>query len=226
MRTGNYQYIEAPKPELYDLAKDPAERTNLFPDDNERVRTMGAELGTLLTRYAKAPVPSGSTNPETERLLASLGYLSHGPNMRHPMSGANPKDRLPEFHVYERAVEKVGDRDLNGAILLLKQVLSHDETNTLARRDLASCYLDLHAYRKALTNFEQVARVAPQDYPSQFGLGLAAKHVGLTDEARHHLEIACKLAPEASQCQAELGDLLRSGGVGHNVHNRVIRQQP
>jgi hypothetical protein len=53
-------------------------------------------------------------------------------------------------------------------------------------------------------------RAAPDDYPSQFGLGLAAKHLGLFDEARIHLEAACHLAPHASQCQHELDTLAHS----------------
>ena len=93
------------------------------------------------------------------------------------------------------------------AVLLLKQVLAQDATNTLARRDLASCYLDMHDYAKARAAFQQVVNVAPSDYPSQFGLGIAAKHLALVDEARTHLVAACRLAPQASQCKHELETL-------------------
>ena len=212
VRVGNYKYIEAPKPELYDLAKDPAEQHNIVLSDPERARALRAELGKILASRKQQPAPAGSTNPQTEKLLSSLGYLGRGPDAGKK-GGADPKDRLAEFYLYERASEKMGNRDLSGAAALLKQVLAQDPTNSLARRDLASCYLDLHDYAKARLNFQQVVKAAPQDYPSQFGLGLAAKHLGMTDEARTHLEAACKLAPQASQCKAELSDLNGSGSV-------------
>jgi arylsulfatase A-like enzyme len=205
VRVGNDKYIEAPKPELYDLSKDPAEQHNLVLTNPERARTLRAELGKILALQTERPASPGSTSPQTEKLLSSLGYLGRGPEAKR--SGADPKDRLAEFHLYEKAIEKMGDRDLTAAITLLKQVLAQDPANTLARRDLASCYLDLHNYTQARTNFQLVVKAAPRDYPSQFGLGLAAKHLKMIEEARTHLEAACKLAPQASQCEVELRDL-------------------
>ncbi len=204
-----YKYIEAPKPELYDLEKDPAEANNIVLTNPEQAHALRAELGKLLASHTprRATTQVAGTTPQTEKLLASLGYLAHGPPERGWNSGADPKDRLAEFHLYEKAIERVGDRQLPAAVLLLKQVLAQDATNTLARRDLASCYLDMHDYANARAAFQQVVNVAPSDYPSQFGLGIAAKHLALLDEARTHLEAACRLAPQASQCKHELETL-------------------
>jgi len=227
VRVGDYKYIEAPKAELYDLANDPKEEKNIVLSNPERARALRAELGNVLAKHTRKPVPTPtSANPEADKLLASLGYLARGPQAHSSRNGADPKDRLTEFRLYETAVENMADRHLDKAVVILKQILAQDSTNTLARRDLASCYLDLHDYAKARANFQQVTAVAPRDYPSQFGLGLAAKNLGLVPEARSHLEAACKLAPQAVQCKTELGDLLGDGGVGRNVHNRVVRQQP
>jgi tetratricopeptide (TPR) repeat protein len=207
VRVGGSKYVEAPKPELYDLKKDPAEHTNLVLSDPTKARELRVELGKILTRTSAHKQTPASTSPETEKLLASLGYLGHGPQGSTGHHAADPKDRLPEFRLYERAIDQVLDRHLESAVILLKQVLAQDTTNTLARRDLATCYLDLHDYAKARANFAQVVAVAPGDYPSQFGLGLAAKRLGLIDEARIHLQAACRLAPKAEQCQHELETL-------------------
>jgi Flp pilus assembly protein TadD len=56
-------------------------------------------------------------------------------------------------------------------------------------------------------SFQQVVAVAPADYPAQFGLGMAAKNLGMANEARTHLAAACHLAPQASQCRHELDSL-------------------
>jgi choline-sulfatase len=204
LRRGNYKYIEAPKPELYDLTNDPGERNNLFRANPAEAHALRTELVKLLARQPQYPP---SATPRTEKLLASLGYIAPGPQSRIAGTAPDPKDRLPEFLLYERAIETVADRHLAAAVVLLKQVLAQDAANVLARRDLASCYLDLHDYTKARASFQQVVAAAPDDYPSQFGLGIAARHLGFLEEARTHLEAACRLAPRASQCSHELDTL-------------------
>jgi arylsulfatase A-like enzyme len=208
VRLGGYKYIEAPRPELYDLAKDPDERNNIASANPGQARALRAELATLLARYPRrAPVSATGATPQTRKLLNSLGYLAPGPRARVAGSGADPKDRLPVFQLYEKSMDAVAQRHLGTAVALLLQVLAQDSTNTLARRDLGSCYLDLHDDAKARASLEQVVAAAPDDYASQFGLGLADKHLGLLDEARAHFETACRLAPRAEQCRRELDAL-------------------
>jgi choline-sulfatase len=207
LRLGDYKYILAPRPELYNLKIDPAEKNNIAAADRAQAIALRAKLAELLARRPQPRLMPTAT-PQTEKLLASLGYLAPGPRGRLTnAAGPDPKDRLPEFHQYEKATEALADRHLDAAAVLLLRVLSEDPGNTLARRDLAACYLDLHDYAKARTNFQQVVAAAPEDYPSQFGLGIAAKRLGFVDEARAHLQAACHLAPGASQCQSELESL-------------------
>ena len=185
VRLGNYKYIEAPHPELYDLAKDPSERNNIVAANPAQARALRSEIAKLLALYPRrAPATTAGTTPQTEKLLASLGYLAHGPGTRTSDTGPDPKDRLAEYKLYQNAILDLEDRHLAAAAAKLQQVLAQDATNTLARRDLAVCYLDLHNYAKSRASFEQVLKAAPDDYPAQFGLGLVDKHLGLLDEAR------------------------------------------
>jgi choline-sulfatase len=205
LRENDYKYIEAPKPELYDLRNDPGEKTNILDKNPVEARRLRGELGKLLARYSpKQPAPSSNLTPETRALLGSLGYLAAGPSAKLGGSGADPKDRLPEFQLYERAMVYLYDRRVNQAIVALRQLLAGDPHNTLARRDLGDCYLEQHAYTQARLNFQQVLRAAPDDYVSQYELGIADEHLGSWKEAQEHLEAACKLAPEAGQCRKEL----------------------
>jgi tetratricopeptide (TPR) repeat protein len=207
VRLGPFQYIEAPRPELYDLEKDPEERNNVVGADPGQASTLRTELANLLARYPRRmPAGVAEATPQAQKLL-SLGYLAPGPRTRLAGSGPDPKDRLAEYRLYERSMDAVTHRRLNQAVALLTEILGTDPTNAVARRDLGSCQLDLHDYAKARANFEKLVVAAPDDYPSQFGLGMADKHLGLIDEARAHFEAACRIAPRALQCQRELDAL-------------------
>src|SRR5687767_4200196 len=44
LRKSDYKYIDAPKPELYDLKKDPGETVNLYASKTETAKQMKSEL--------------------------------------------------------------------------------------------------------------------------------------------------------------------------------------
>lgn len=203
LRVGDFKYIAAPKAELYNLRDDPGEKMNLAAKNPAEAQRLRGELGKMLARGTKS-APPGKITPETRALLGSLGYLAPGPGVKLGGSGADPKDRLPEFQLYERAMVLLYERRMNEAIGALRQLLVHDPKNTLARRDLGDCYLLLQEYRPARAQFEQVVAVVPDDYVSQYELGIADERLSLWKEAQAHLEIACRLAPEAGQCRKEL----------------------
>jgi tetratricopeptide (TPR) repeat protein len=139
-------------------------------------------------------------------LLASLGYLSGGPHTAgSPMP--DPKDRLAEYRLYEKAQAFLYDRRLEEAAVTFRQILARDPRNTLARRDLGGTYVEQKLYAKARECFEQVVTAAPDDYMAQFELGIADKRLGLIKDALEHLRAACKLAPGAEQCAKELDAL-------------------
>lgn len=208
LREGSYKYIEAPHPELYNLAADPREQTDLYAKDPARAQALRAELRKLLAEHApKQPQSPAAISPRTRALLASLGYLSGSAHAATGSAMPDPKDRLPEYQLYEQAQTLLYDGRLEQAATILRQILAHDSKNTLARRDLGGTYVEQHLYEKARQCFELVVTEAPDDYMAQFELGIADKHLGLNREAVEHLEAACKVAPGAEQCRRELQDL-------------------
>jgi choline-sulfatase len=208
LRVGAMKYIDAPRPELYNLQADPQEKVNLVQRDPAKAAELQGTLQKLLIRYApKRPASPGQVSPATRALLGSLGYLAAGPKTGRRSSGPDPKDKLPEFQLYERAQVSLYYKRLNEAIALLSRLLVNDPNNLLARRDLGAAYVDQKMYAKARACFEQVLAAAPSDYVAHFELGIVDKNLGLLKEARTHLETACKLAPDAAQCRAELNKL-------------------
>jgi choline-sulfatase len=205
LRQGEFKYIDAPRPELYNLSADPHEQANLFRKDSPQAVALQGELRRLLTRYApKQPASPANISPRTRALLASLGYLSGGARVASGRPLPDPKDRLAEYRLYESAQAALYHKRLERAAAILRRILARDPQNTLARRDLGGTLVEQHLYAKARACFEQVVAVAPDDYMAQFELGIADKHLGLTKEAVEHLQAACKVAPGAEQCRREL----------------------
>jgi choline-sulfatase len=202
LRVGSLKYIEAPKPELYDLSKDPKELNNLFTKNGADALPLKRRLASLMARYPPQSKTASNVSPETKSALNSLGYLASGP--RSTASGADPKDRLLQFQLYEKAENHLLSGRTDAAISVLKQILAQDPKNTLAQRDLGVAYVTKALYPQARTALERVVAVAPDDYVAQYELGLTFEHLNLMKEARGHLQAACKISPGAQQCKKEL----------------------
>ena len=74
VRTAQAKYVEAPKPELYELGKDAGERENLFALEHPDARALARELSAI--RASAVPARAAAGNGESVSRLTSLGYLT------------------------------------------------------------------------------------------------------------------------------------------------------
>jgi tetratricopeptide (TPR) repeat protein len=215
LRSGAFKYIDAPHPELYDLQHDPQEARNLITADAVRARALRAQISKLLARDPAASASSApnQVSPQTDALLHSLGYLSPGPRSTVTGQAPDPKDRLAELHLYEKAEAETNAVRLSSAAILLNKVLDEDPQNTLARRDLGMIYVETKVLTKARSCFEKVLAAAPDDYLSHYELGIVEARLGQPEEALRQMQMACRLAPGSEQCRVELERLQHSASV-------------
>jgi tetratricopeptide (TPR) repeat protein len=122
-------------------------------------------------------------------------------------AGADPKDRLPEIHLYENANLLLAERRFDAAASILRALLVRDPHNTLARRDLGLCHLARGNYSAARTCFQQALAAAPRDFLTRFQLGIAEEHLGLYKAALEDISEACKIAPQAAACRTKIEQL-------------------
>jgi choline-sulfatase len=241
IRQGRYKYIDAPKPELYDLEADPGESQNRYDREPQLAVKLRARLRSLLDQRRPVPNP---TNPEVLAKLRSLGYLAGGPP--RSVSGADPKDRLQEYLRYGRAIWLANSGQLPEAIREFQNVLKDDPQNVQAQFYLAVCYyrsrrLDeavdaLNAtlaagknyapaeellgsiwllkknYAKARQQFAHLTSVAPSNYGAHYNLGILAMQEGRAEEALSELQSASRADPGAAQAHAALGSLYKAQG--------------
>jgi len=96
IRRGSLKFIEAPRPELYDLAMDPSELVNLYGSEAGKAETLRATLTTIMR--AERPDAMAAIDPQRSAQLRSLGYVSAPPAVPAAESELpDPKDRI-ELH--------------------------------------------------------------------------------------------------------------------------------
>ena len=132
MTDERFSYIEAPRPELYDLASDPRESRNLAETKPPPLRVLKSALDALKRPDARAE-PAGA---EELRRLGSLGYV-------HVEAGArgnlpDPKDRVEALRRYKRLFDAFYARRDAEAIALSRQILAEEPRILSAWRIQAS----------------------------------------------------------------------------------------
>lgn len=99
LRDSRYKFIDAPKPELYDLDRDPFEQHNIVAERSTIAAAMKRRLDAIASKTtAEVYHASAAASPETRERLLSLGYVT-GPRADAPTVGKlpDPKDCLPRL---------------------------------------------------------------------------------------------------------------------------------
>jgi len=205
IREGALKYIDAPRPELYNIAKDPGEHTNLLAADFRDAEKLRGDLQKLTAATAK-PSLAGRIDPQrSQEVLRSLGYIAPGPQgAAGAAPPADPKDRLSELLRYEDALNRMVEKRYDAAIAILRSILVTDPRNLLARRDLGVTLIEKQEYAAALAELRQVAGSAGDDYVTRYELGIAEEGAEHYPEAVSQFEAACRIAPGAAQCRDSL----------------------
>ena len=95
LRAGRYKFIDAPRPELFDLSRDPFEESNIYGTRRDLAAVMQARVAAI----AASPMPI--LNPDRPAVawregLAALGYVVA--DRRRPVKGQSglpdPKDMI------------------------------------------------------------------------------------------------------------------------------------
>ncbi len=103
VRDARLKFIDAPRPELYDVVADRFEQRNLAAQRGTVAAAMRADLAAIASGATR---PSGVPAPDALRELAALGYVSHGPATAAAGAdgaGLDPKDYIHIFNNATRA---------------------------------------------------------------------------------------------------------------------------
>jgi arylsulfatase A-like enzyme/tetratricopeptide (TPR) repeat protein len=186
LRTPRYKLIKAPRPELYDLAADPGETTNVIARHTTIADDMMARLDRLAARSAEGAPRTEAADLDKDTLagLAALGYvggLGPAPAAGTP-SLADPKDKLAVFAAVQEAGEKVVRDDHASAARLLESALAQEPEMPQARLLLATAYSEMGRPEEARAEFDRVLRHDGRNVPALVGLANLLQGQGRTDD--------------------------------------------
>jgi choline-sulfatase len=212
LRRGGMKYIAAPRPELYDLDRDPSENSNL----EARLAVEGKELATRLAALAdsgqKAAAPA-EMDAEARARLLSLGYLAGaGLGSSAGTKGKDPKDAVVLFRAFEEAHGTLVDGRLAEARTLYEKLVAADPANPVFVGQLAETCRRTGDYERAVALYRQAVTIAPQDRDARYNLAVTLQEAGRGDEAFDALQAAIRLDPRRPEAHNALGIALAFRG--------------
>jgi arylsulfatase A-like enzyme/tetratricopeptide (TPR) repeat protein len=195
LSTRRYHYIEAPRPEIYDLTSDPEEKRNLYATRRAEAEALRSELRVLERRYAgqASPIKGPPLGPETLEKLKSLGYVAYSaPAPGAPAAGGlpDPKDRLKVFKSILRATDLASLGHLEESDALLKTVAAEEPRLYLIPFMLAENAARARRWPKAEQQFLACLKLSPSFQQAVMGLARVYLAQGKSEQARPWLELA------------------------------------
>jgi arylsulfatase A-like enzyme/Flp pilus assembly protein TadD len=190
-----FRYIKAPREELYDLERDPQERSNVFDERPQPASALRSALDSLVAGR-DIDKPSAVSDDDRQR-LAALGYVgtpaSAAVASKH--SRPDPKDKAPLLRTYRRAIGMLGAGRLEEGARLLREVLDEDSAMTDVWSQYAGALDRLGRRQEAFDAYARMIQLQPDEPSGPLGAAAMLLALNRPEEARAHAELAVKSAP-------------------------------
>ena len=178
-RVGEWKYIAAPRPELYDLRVDRAEAKNVAADRAQVAGRLAADLSRVTGRFGQSPaVKAEQPDPAAVERLQALGYLGAFALVTGAGTGDDPKDHIAEYREYRES--------FNRALLLLGK----------------------GSFTEAATQLQRIVKLNLRAFEAHLYLGNAYAGLGKTDAALGEYDAASQLNPALATPHIEAAKVL------------------
>ncbi|HEV8129698.1 MAG TPA: sulfatase-like hydrolase/transferase [Acidobacteriota bacterium] len=211
IRTQDHKFIQAPKPELYDLRRDPQEKLNLFSSNRALADQLRQQRESLASRYSGKNATQARMrfqDPVAFQRLLGLGYVAiSGDSIRDAEAESlpDPKDKVATFDLlWAAAADNEKDRYVQ-AIGKLKQVLASDPKTYIARTLLGVTYFKMGSFPLAAEELKAALSLRPNDLTAMFHLGMALARMGENRAAENIFQKVLELDPENDGALNNLG---------------------
>jgi choline-sulfatase len=219
-----YRFIRAPRDELYDLTRDPAELTSIAAD-RDQVRT--AMRGALERLIASTVVAAPATvSAEDRERLAALGYVGTQTGSNLKLAGdqlPDPKDKIKILQLYREAGQLAGSGQLVPALAAYEALLREDAAMTDVWLRLADVRARLGDHQGAFDAYREVIGRNPQDAAALTGAATVLLRLGRVEDAVGHAELAVPVAPAIAHEILARTAAFRKDAVAARRHARLAQ---
>lgn len=195
-----YQFIDAPRQELYDLDRDSKEETNLARANSDIANSLRQTLEAAEHRYSSALAKPAAfqPDPETVERLKSLGYISYQADVSRSTGSAHradPKDKIGVLNQILRAGDAARAGRFADADLLLSVIEKGEPDLYLIPFQRAENFLAWGKTPDALPLFQRALALNPSFDQTALGLGRTYFVLGRMKEAQDAFELALDRNP-------------------------------
>jgi len=224
LRKGQYKFIDAPQPELYDINEDPGEVNNLVNEKASLGHEMKRELLGLIEEYAIEGIEDvGPRKIDNDSLvkLQALGYIGSFHSKAKEKGGklADPKDKIELYNEIKLSQFLVAEEKMDEAEKKIKDVLGKDPSVLEARYILGNIYSKQEKYNEAIEEFRKALEVDPDYYEAIFGMAITYKKAGMFDEAIVGFKRIVEMDPKDTKSFLHLGDIYHEKGQLEEAKN-------
>jgi len=154
---GQWKYIHAPRPELYNLKNDPEENKNVFGEEEKISFSMKNRLEKIIDQYSsKTKEPLRRLSREEQERLRSLGYLGGEPSTL-PLKGKlpDPKDKIEEYRLYYLAKRLEAEGNFSDAAKIYEKLILENPEVAWNYVYLALAYEKMKRMEEAIKTLER-----------------------------------------------------------------------
>jgi arylsulfatase A-like enzyme/predicted negative regulator of RcsB-dependent stress response len=186
VQNGDWKYVDAPDPELYDLFRDPGETENLADEFPERAERLAETLRDISSRERVSE--SIELDPAAREALESLGYAT----TRSEASEArpDPKRMVGVLRLMETAQVLMAEGRWDEALTPLRSLVGRDPRNKGAYQMLGVVHARAGRDPQAADSFLRCLELSPHanDRIPRFELASTYLRMGKNAEAIIHLK--------------------------------------
>ncbi len=187
LRKGQYKFIDAPKPEFYDVWNDPGEINNLINKKASLVHEFKTELLAFMDTHSREGIEEAGpqkVDNDTLTKLQALGYIgSFQSPTKKGEKLSDPKDKIELYNEIKLAQFLAAEDKTEQAEKKIRDVLIKDESVLEARYILGNILSKQNKYDEAIEEFKTAIEFDPEYYAAIFGLASTYKKAEKTDEA-------------------------------------------
>jgi arylsulfatase A-like enzyme/Flp pilus assembly protein TadD len=203
---GTRKYIDAPRPELFDLTADASESNNLWAGFDPLTASLDRVVGDddIATVIATPP------DAATAQMLEALGYTADLGDSADSLP--DPKDVAHRWVDLQRCQGLVRTEAYPAAETCLRELTSSDSQNITALASLAGVLRELGRHEDAYEVLQTALARIPDNVKLLMSAATSLQRMGRMDDAESTLRAASAVSSSDPDPPTQLGDMLQEAG--------------